>query len=247
MSVYCQISGEGTPLVLLHGWGFHSEIWQRLIAIGKPEFQFYSLDLPGFGRSADLTFSDRLDETIEALLPSLPDQAIYLGWSLGGLLAMKLALTHPEKVRAVFALSSTPCFLQQSDWRGVSLSDFEQFRQAVIENPQKILKTFILSGLVDRPQQKQHVGELWDLLLCYGFPRNQSLLNALNVLKQHDLRLAIPSIKPPVFFGVGRSDSLTPYNESLCQHRLQALGHFPLWTDADEVLHLLKRVNNEII
>lgn len=54
----------------------------------------------------------------EAVLQQAPDKAIWLGWSLGGLVASQIALTHPERVQALVTVASSPCFSARDEWPG---------------------------------------------------------------------------------------------------------------------------------
>lgn len=96
-------SGGGTPLVLVHGLGARGEDWAAMIpALAKQGFHVYAPDLLGYGRSPrpDVDYSISLEEQTVAQFM----QAMHLpradvgGWSMGGWIAMKLALDHPEMV-----------------------------------------------------------------------------------------------------------------------------------------------------
>ncbi|MDE1176087.1 MAG: alpha/beta hydrolase [Edaphobacter sp.] len=96
--------GAGTPLLLIHGLGARSEDWGRMIpALAASGFHVYAPDLPGYGRSSrpqNADYSIAMEEgAVDAFM-----QAVHLsradvgGWSMGGWVAMKLALDHPERV-----------------------------------------------------------------------------------------------------------------------------------------------------
>jgi pimeloyl-ACP methyl ester carboxylesterase len=93
----------GTPLVLVHGLGARAEDWAAMIpALAAKGFHIYAPDLLGYGRSAkpDVSYSIAMQETavtqfMEAVGLTRADVG---GWSMGGWIAMKLALDHPELV-----------------------------------------------------------------------------------------------------------------------------------------------------
>jgi pimeloyl-ACP methyl ester carboxylesterase len=95
--------GAGTPLVLVHGLGARGEDWAAMIqALAAQGFHVYAPDLLGYGRSPkpDVDYSVSLEEqTVVNFM-----QAVHVlradvgGWSMGGWIAMKLALDHPEMV-----------------------------------------------------------------------------------------------------------------------------------------------------
>ncbi len=95
--------GAGTPLVLIHGLGSRGEDWAALIpGLAAQGFHVYVPDLLGYGRSPrpDVSYSITLQEATVAQFM----QAVHVpradvgGWSMGGWVAMKLALDHPEMV-----------------------------------------------------------------------------------------------------------------------------------------------------
>jgi pimeloyl-ACP methyl ester carboxylesterase len=96
-------AGGGTPLVLVHGLGARGEDWGAMMpALAAQGFHVYVPDLLGYGRSPrpDVSYSISLEEQTVAQFM----QAMHLpradvgGWSMGGWIAMKLALDHPEMV-----------------------------------------------------------------------------------------------------------------------------------------------------
>jgi pimeloyl-ACP methyl ester carboxylesterase len=93
----------GTPLVLVHGLGARAEEWAAMIpALAAEGFHVYAPDLLGYGRSPqpDVDYSIPLEEQTVAQFM----QAVHVpraevgGWSMGGWIAMKLAVDHPEMV-----------------------------------------------------------------------------------------------------------------------------------------------------
>jgi|UPI0005501A62 pimeloyl-ACP methyl ester carboxylesterase len=96
--------GGGAPLVLIHGLGARGEDWSKMIpALAARGFHVYAPDLPGYGRSSrpkDADYSIVMEE--KAVVSFV--QAVHLphafvgGWSMGGWVAMKLALDHPALV-----------------------------------------------------------------------------------------------------------------------------------------------------
>ncbi|MGD0443939.1 MAG: alpha/beta hydrolase [Edaphobacter sp.] len=93
----------GTPLVLVHGLGARGEDWAAMIpALAARGFHVYAPDLLGYGRSPkpDVDYSISLEEqTVVNFMQAVHvPRADVGGWSMGGWIAMKLALDHPEMV-----------------------------------------------------------------------------------------------------------------------------------------------------
>jgi pimeloyl-ACP methyl ester carboxylesterase len=95
--------GAGTPLVLVHGLGARGEDWAEMMApLAAKGFHVYAPDLLGYGRSPrpDVDYSISLEEkTVADFMQAVHvPRADVGGWSMGGWVAMKLAIDHPEKV-----------------------------------------------------------------------------------------------------------------------------------------------------
>src|SRR5271168_4223139 len=95
--------GGGTPLVLVHGLGARGEDWAAMIpALAAQGFHVYVPDLLGYGRSpkpnVSYSISLQADTVVQFMQAMHVPRADVGGWSMGGWVAMKLALDHPEMV-----------------------------------------------------------------------------------------------------------------------------------------------------
>jgi pimeloyl-ACP methyl ester carboxylesterase len=93
----------GTPLVLVHGLGARGEDWAAMMPVlAAHGFHVYAPDLLGYGRSPrpDVDYSISLEEqTVVQFMQAVHvSRADVGGWSMGGWIAMKLTLDHPEMV-----------------------------------------------------------------------------------------------------------------------------------------------------
>ncbi|NEX18325.1 MAG: pimeloyl-[acyl-carrier protein] methyl ester esterase [Halochromatium sp.] len=79
-------------LVLLHGWGMNNAVWDALPATLTDRFQLHPIELPGHGQAPFEPEWRDLPDWADAVLAQAPDQAIWLGWSLGALVALQAAL-----------------------------------------------------------------------------------------------------------------------------------------------------------
>ena len=114
--LHIEESGEGTgrPLLLLHGFTGAAAAW-RPFRDAWPGARQLAADLPGHGRS--LAPPDRprphdIDGTIDALLAAMDDRGVrafaLLGYSMGGRVALRLALRAPERVAGLIVVSASP-------------------------------------------------------------------------------------------------------------------------------------------
>lgn len=102
---------EPATVVFLHGGGQNAHTWDTVIlGLGLPAL---AVDLPGHGHSAwreDGDYGPKLNaEAVRPVIAELaPDADLVVGMSLGGLTAMRLAVTAPELVRELVMVDVTP-------------------------------------------------------------------------------------------------------------------------------------------
>jgi pimeloyl-ACP methyl ester carboxylesterase len=97
-------SGSGAPVVLVHGLGSRAEDWTNLMPqLKQAGFHVYAIDLLGYGQSArpaNAAYSIPEEaQYVEAFLTQRGLQKVnLLGWSMGGWVAMRVALDVPERI-----------------------------------------------------------------------------------------------------------------------------------------------------
>ena len=119
IDIYYELRGRGRPLVLIVGFGTDITEWDRLISALSRERQVLAFDNRGAGRSGmpDQPYSIEAmaDDTAGLMGAAGLGAADILGISMGGKIAMALALGHPEKVSKLI-LASTGC-RSVTSWR----------------------------------------------------------------------------------------------------------------------------------
>src|SRR5215210_4031564 len=105
LSIRYLAAGEGPPLVLLHGAGDNSLDWRWVLPELARKHRVYAPDLPGSPDSARPT-ADYSPAFFERFVAAFVDvlgtgRATFVGNSLGGLIALRLALSEPDRVRAL--------------------------------------------------------------------------------------------------------------------------------------------------
>ena len=111
LKMYYEIRGSGDPVVLLHGsFMTISNNWAHWIGELSKTRKVIAVEMQGHGRTADINrdFSyEYLADDIAALLDHLKiKQSDLIGYSMGGGVAMQVAIRHPEKVRNVVSISA---------------------------------------------------------------------------------------------------------------------------------------------
>jgi len=112
MILHAEVSGAGTPLVLLHGFTGSVATWEPAHAVVGARHRLIAVDLPGHGRSPVPAPSCRLPDVADALVGVLDrlgiERAAWLGYSLGARAALHVALAHPARVDRLVLESASP-------------------------------------------------------------------------------------------------------------------------------------------
>lgn len=96
--------GSGPPLLLVHGTGAYADLWTPVLDGLARSFRVISYDRRGFGRSASVgrvRFADHARDAAALLEHLNAAPATVVGWSGGGVVALELAASAPECVKAL--------------------------------------------------------------------------------------------------------------------------------------------------
>jgi pimeloyl-ACP methyl ester carboxylesterase len=108
-----ELEGDGTPIVMLHGYADSADTWRQTLArLAREGRRAIAVDLPGFGAADPLTrepILPQLDEFAAAAAAYLADadrsSVLAVGNSLGGCVALRLAERHPQAVAGVVGVA----------------------------------------------------------------------------------------------------------------------------------------------
>src|ERR1051325_1563630 len=101
MQLHFEKSGEGPPLLILHGLYGSLENWRSITRRFSENFRVLAIDLRNHGRSphgAEMSYPLMAGDLLELMESQKLASANILGHSLGGKVAMQFALLHPAKV-----------------------------------------------------------------------------------------------------------------------------------------------------
>ena len=208
--VWWQTKGEGNcHLVLLHGWGLNAQVWDCITAELASHFTLHLVDLPGYGRSQGFG-ALTLAEMAEIVLTRAPQKAIWLGWSLGGLVASQIALTATERVSALVTVASSPCFSAQGDWPGIKPDVLSGFQQQLSEDFQRTVERFLALQTMGTETARADARLLKSAVLSLPMPDEKVLNGGLEILKTADLRAPLAELTLPFLRLYGHLDGLVP-------------------------------------
>jgi pimeloyl-[acyl-carrier protein] methyl ester esterase len=208
-------------LVFLHGWGQSRQVWHQQMQ-AFPDALF--LNLPGHGGSAES------GEWLAAMADQLPESpAIIVGWSLGGIIAMQLALHYPQKVAGLALVSTTPCFCQRDGWpHGADDELFSAFEEGVKSNSAKTMSRFFALMLHGDEISRSDYNRIAREAIDKGSEITpKTLQKGLEHLAHTDLRSQLTAIQQPALILHGNEDAIVPVAAGtfLAEHLPHAESH----------------------
>ncbi len=110
VDLFARDEGHGPTVVLLHGIGSNHTVWNGVLPLLVPEFRVVAPDLRGHGRTSappgsSYTFSELAEDVRRLLEGRKIDAAHLVGLSGGALLALRIALDRPERLRSLTMVS----------------------------------------------------------------------------------------------------------------------------------------------
>ena len=244
--LYSESSGPGAaaPLVLLHGWGMNLRVFDRLRAALAERHRVTAIDLAGHGKSA-WTSGSSPQQQLARLAAVLPRDAVLVGWSLGGQLALQLAAEPALAVRQLVLIATSPRFVCADDWpHGLPAATLRQFAAQLAHDAGQTTDDFIelqLRGSADAAAVR---AALQDALRLHGAAEPAALAAGLELLEHNDLRALARRIEVPVLVIAGQYDRVTPHaaGQALAQLLPQAqllnirrAGHAPFLSHPGQV------------
>jgi pimeloyl-[acyl-carrier protein] methyl ester esterase len=242
--------GNGPNLVLLHGWGMSSSIWGGFQERLQQRFRVTSIDLPGHGQSqSDSAWC--AEDVVEQLLKQLPDKFSVLGWSLGGMLALKLTSCSQERVEKLIMMASSAKFVQAENWKAAQTKAvMQQFSEQLEQDAAMTIKRFASLQAQGTEASEKITRQLRAILAQAPKPSLLGLKSGLSVLETLDLRDKLSDIKTPILMLLGEHDQLVPqavghlsqtFNSAVKTHIVKDAAHVPFMSHQDETYRTVEQ------
>ncbi|QTM69045.1 pimeloyl-ACP methyl ester esterase BioH [Buchnera aphidicola (Hormaphis cornu)] len=207
-----KIIGQGNiNLILIHGWGLNSKIWNLLLNYITDDFKCYIIDLPGSGINKHWKCKN-IENTVKTLHYYMPNNAVWLGWSMGSLIAKHLALSFPKAIKAIISICSSPCFIKKSSWPGIKKDTLSKFYTELSKNYTKTIKSFLkFQTLITEPSiNRALLTHQCNKILSDSKPEQSTLKNNFKFILNSDYRQSLLNLKIPLLRIYGTLDSLVP-------------------------------------
>jgi pimeloyl-[acyl-carrier protein] methyl ester esterase len=249
-----EIQGKlGPIIVLLHGWGLNREVMRPLAERLATTAQVILVDLPGYGVNRDHPFDASIEgyaqQVVEAITHHTPEPTHWMGWSLGGMIALQAALNQAPISRLTLC-GTSPCFTQRFDWpHAVAPVVLDQFAQALQQDHEATVKTFLSLQAQGSEHNKEEIRQLRHAISSQGSPNPKALELGLQFLQQLDLRPLLTNIQQPTLLINGNRDTLVPISaqheiapqipNSSCQ-MIKGAAHAPFISHPDAFIEALR-------
>lgn len=253
-ALHIHTTGKGPDLVMLHGWGMHAGVWRMVSTALADNFRVHTVDLPGHGQSHRhemmATSESWMEQVAESVIPHLSGPACWLGWSLGGMLALQLAHAYTEQVRRLILVATSLRFCQAGDWpEAVTPAVLEGFANDLQQDHHGTLQRFLALQVTGDTHARQTLKELKQRILEQPEPEAAALQSGLDILRRADLRSLATELEQPVLLIGGEKDRLVSptalHNVAALLSRCQleiipAAGHAPFISQPEAFLNLVK-------
>ena len=211
MKIFVKSRGRGPNLVMLHGWGLHSGIWEPVARALAAKFRITYIDLPGHGRSGWNKSLKSIEDYAEIIASAIPLRTHLLGWSLGGMIACVIAERHPNRIGRLVLTNTTPRFIKGSDWRCAMPADDLAILAAGLANDYRAtVNRFLTLSASGDERARALLRDLRHEVFKHGDPDEDALKTGLDLLRDTDLRPRLASITAETLVITGKSDKLTP-------------------------------------
>jgi esterase len=237
MELAFDVAGRGTPVMLLHGLFASAGNWRTMARELARRHRVYSVDLRNHGRSpnaADMSYCTMADDVLRLIERESLEQPALVGHSMGGKVAMALALATPWAVGPLVDIDAAP--------RGSAASWGRQLRSLQgAQSAQPALPDLAGSALTHWMMPRLGAGHAYFDWTC----RLGLIALSLHELAGFPDRLRYLSSQRPLHAIVGgRSDCVRPPDASIYQPmfprtRVEVIEHAGHWVHADRPDDLL--------
>lgn len=209
--IFYSITGSGPALLLIHGFLESSTIWKELIPPLKKKYTLLSVDLPGHGKSGNLSEIHTMElmaEVLHELLTHLNiPKSSFVGHSMGGYVALAFAERYPEVVDSLVLLNSTSF--------GDSLERKENRDRALhlIQSEKNLFIGMAITNLFSEETRLLYPSEIEALKKeAYSFSTEGIMANIRGMRDRADRTIVLKNFIGGKWVVAGTQDPIIPYS-----------------------------------
>ncbi len=236
-------------LLWLPGWGFSKEIWRPFV--NQLEVDASSDFVNWFALQSKEDITERAEKKLFEVSKCGRAKVSIIGWSLGSLVALDLAVRFCGKVDQLILFSATSCFTTQANYDiGWDSRIIRRMQQRLRREPQATLNDFYLQMLSEEDRKLEME---WSQLKG----KKDSIVSlsfGLDFLNDTDYREKVAKIKQPIHLIHGEEDVICPLHASkwiveqasgtVSLQTLPQTGHLPFLTQMNRCKELVQSYVN---
>ena len=250
--MHYEISGQGEPLVFIHGFGGSSRWWGAQKKFFEKDYHVMTVDLPGHGQSpwGRGTLMEMAADVQEILQVFAGQKVNVIASSLGGMVAWQLYRRAPEQITRMSFVGSIPKFARSPHYpAGLDIDKIRTLSGQFDGDYASILDIFFRSLFTMKERDSQRFKWIKELRAQEPLPRREALKAFLDILEKADLRDRLSAVICPVQFVTGVEDYICPrpIMDWVAEHAYNArfdflagCGHLPFLTEVTEYNRLLE-------
>ncbi len=224
-------TGNGIPVMLIHGFGEDSGIWKRQVDFLQKDFKLIVPDLPGSGKSSLLNKENEqisdYAETIKAILAEeKTERCIMIGHSMGGYITLAFAEKYPEMLHA-FGLFHSGAYADDAEKIETRKKGIEFTRK---NGSEAFLKTSIPGLFFDTEKHSSEIRELTEKGAAFLPEALTRYYHAM--IDRPDRTAVLKTFRKPILFIIGRHDKAIPFEHSLRQSHLPVFASVHILRDS---------------
>lgn len=254
------VTGEGPVVLLLHGFGEDSRVWEYQVEQLKYSFKLILPDLPGSGKSPVISIKDYAGLTIDLyadivksiLLEEGVNVCTVIGHSMGGYIALAFAEHFPEMLNGLGLFHST-AYADTEERIGIRKKGISFIQKY---GAQEFLKQSI-PNLFGKAFSDAHPEEVEKLIHRAGNFSKEALVQYYEaMIERPDRTIVLKNFLKPVLFIIGEEDKSVYLQDSLNQchtpllsliNILPAVAHMGMWEQKDQTTATMTKFLNYII
>lgn len=227
-------SGEGIPVILLHGFCETKEIWNHFLEPLSSRCRVIAIDLPGFGQNAALfkpvTIADLAEQIYQFVLELNLDKVIMIGHSMGGYIALAFAEKFPQRLAGLGLFHSTAYAdtMEKKQARDKSIEFIDRY--GTDEFVDEFVPPLFFEGR--RKELKDDIKLLIDM--GKNTPKSSVIETIRAMRDRKDRSKILEKISCPVLFIAGKNDIAVNF----------ALSASQFWLPANAVVHILNNTGH---
>ncbi len=212
LDIAYEVSGQGSPLILMHGWGCDHTTVASVAATASATHTVYSLDLPGFGQSTEPRepwtperYATMLRKFVDRLGIKRPSLA---GHSYGGRVAIVYSSQHPDEVDKLILIDAAGVKPRRSLSYYIKVYSFKAWKR-------------ILRLTLGKKRAEERIERERARRGSADYRAASPVMRAtMSLSVNDDLRRFMPSIKAPTLLMWGENDTATPLRDAREMERL---------------------------